>query len=117
MMKKFGLLVLGGVALIVLFANLAPMIALGISLVIMYYSYKGFVKTDSTFKKVVLAVIGVIALFASASNIPAVFGFVAAYILYVVYKKWNNSKKEIIKEDNDPFTNFEKEWSELKRNY
>jgi lia operon protein LiaI len=116
-MKKFGYLLLGGVAVVVLLSNLAPMIALGISLLIMYYAYKGFIKTNSTFNKVVLAIIGVIALFASASNLPAILGFVAVYILYIVYKNWNKPQATKMKEDDDPFTNFEKEWNELKGNY
>jgi lia operon protein LiaI len=116
-MKKFGYLLLGGVAVVVLLSNLAPMIALGISLLIMYYAYKGFIKTNSTFNKVVLAIIGVIALFASASNLPAILGFVAVYVLYIVFKKWKNPTAAKNMEDNDPFTNFEKEWNDLKGNY
>ncbi|MDQ0230813.1 lmo0954 family membrane protein [Metabacillus malikii] len=117
-MKKFGYLLLGGVAAIVLLSNLAPMIALAISLTVMYFAYKGFIKTDSTFTKVLLATIGIIALFASASNLPAVIGVVAVYVLYVVYKKWNNkpANSNIIDSD-DPFTNFEKEWNSIKGNY
>lgn len=115
-MKKVGLIILGGVAAIVLFSNLAPMIALAISLVVMYFAYKGFVKTTSTFNKVLLAIIGVIALCAAASNLPAIIGVVAAYALYVVYKNWNKSK-HAVKAEADPFTNFEREWSELKRNH
>lgn len=115
-MKKFGYLLLGGVAVIVLLSNLAPMIALGISLLIMYFAYKGFIKTNSTFTKIIWATIGIIALFASASNLPAILGFVAIYVLYVVYKNWNKPKAAKIKEDNDPFTNFEKEWNDLKGN-
>lgn len=115
-MKKFGYLLLGGVAVVVLLSNLAPMIALGISLLIMYYAYKGFIKTNSTFNKVILAIIGVIALFASASNLPAILGFVAVYVLYIVFKKWKNPTAAKKMEDNDPFTNFEKEWNDLKGN-
>ncbi|MDR0139346.1 flagellar basal body rod protein [Metabacillus idriensis] len=115
-MKKFGLLIAGGIAAIVLLANLAPMLALAISLVILYYSYKGFMKTDSTGMKVFWAITGIIALCASASNIPAVLGAVAAYILYIVYKKWNNKEKSSFKESNDPFTNFERQWAEMKKN-
>jgi lia operon protein LiaI len=116
-MKKFGYLLLGGVAVIVLLSNFAPMIAFGISLLIMYFAYKGFIRTNSTFNKVILATIGIIALFASASNLPAILGFVAVYVLYVVYKNWNKSKSVKMKEENDPFTNFEKEWNDLKGNY
>lgn len=50
-MKKVGLLLAGGIAAIVLLANLGPIVGLAISLLIMYYSFKGFVKTDSTGRK------------------------------------------------------------------
>ncbi|MED4403470.1 flagellar basal body rod protein [Metabacillus fastidiosus] len=115
-MKKAGLLILGVVAVAILLSNLAPMLSLVISLIVMYYAYKGFLKTNSTFNKVVLAVIAVIALFASISNLPAIIGLVAVYALYVVYKNWNKSKN-ILKEESDPFTNFEKEWNELNKNH
>ncbi len=114
-MRKFGYILLGGVAVMVLLSNLAPMIGLGISLLILYYAYKGFLKTDSTFAKVVCAIVGVIALFASASNLPAILGFVAIYVLYIVYKSWNKPSKKV-EESSDPFTNFEKEWNDLKGN-
>ncbi|WLD93884.1 flagellar basal body rod protein [Alkalihalobacillus sp. AL-G] len=114
-MKKFGLLVLGGIAAIVLLANLGPMIGLAISLVILYYSVKQFTKTDSTGAKVGWAIVGLIALAVTASNVPAVLGIAALYILYVVYKNWNKEDEVVKEEVNDPFTNFERQWSELKR--
>ena len=46
-MKKFGLLLIGGVAAIVLLHNLAPMVAMVISLAILYFVVKQFLKTDS----------------------------------------------------------------------
>jgi len=54
-------------------------------------------------------------LLTAASNIPAIIGIVAAYVLFVVYKKWNN-QKPTYKQENDPFQNFEKQWSELNKN-
>ncbi|RIW32263.1 flagellar basal body rod protein [Bacillus salacetis] len=114
-MKKFGLLVLGGIAAIVLLANMGPMIGLAISLLVLYYSFKQFVKTDSTFAKVIWAVIGLAALSASAANFPAIIGIAAIYLLYVVIKQWKQEKPEIT-ESGDPFTNFEKEWANLKNN-
>ncbi|MEH7122441.1 flagellar basal body rod protein [Bacillus sp. JJ1532] len=113
-MKKFGLLLAGGIAAFVLLSNLGPLVALGISIVILYFVFKQFLKTDSTLMKIGWGIIGFIALMATASNIPAILGIAAAYVLYVVYKKWNE-KKSVIVEDNDPFTNFEKQWSELKK--
>ena len=116
-MKKFGLLLAGGIAAIVLLGNVGAVLGLAISLVIMYYAFKGFMKTDSTAKKVMWAVVGLIALAISASNVPAIFGIAAAYVLYLVYKNWNKKEVMVTKENNDPFTNFEKQWAELKKNY
>ncbi|MEI2665282.1 lmo0954 family membrane protein [Rossellomorea sp. LJF3] len=113
-MKKVGLLLAGGIAAIVLLANLGPIVGLAISLLIMYYSFKSFVKTDSTGKKILWALIGLAAFSATVSNFPAIIGLVALYVLYVIYKNWK--KEEVIVEESssDPFTNFEREWSQLK---
>jgi lia operon protein LiaI len=114
-MKKFGLLIAGVISAAVLLANLGPMVGLAISLIILYYSFKQFMKAESTGKKVFWAVLGLIALSASASNVLAIHGIIAAYVLYIVYKKWNEAKER--RNVDDPFTNFEKQWAELKRNY
>ena len=108
-MKKFGLLLIGGVAAIVLLHNLAPMVAMVISLAILYLVVKQFLKTDSILLKIGWGILGFMALMASASNIPAVLGIAAAYVLYVVYKNWNKPKAVIVEEENDPFVNFEKQ--------
>jgi len=113
-MKKFGLLLVGGIAAIVLLHNLAPMVGLVISVAILYFVVKRFLKTDSILMKIGWGFIGFVALLASASNIPAILGIAAAYILYVVYKNWNKQKIVIAEEENDPFVNFEKQWSQLK---
>ncbi|MFD1739845.1 flagellar basal body rod protein [Bacillus salitolerans] len=114
-MKKFGLLLLGGVAAIILLANVGPLVGLVISLAIMYYAFKGFMKTNSTVSKVFWAIFGLIAFAATASNVPAIVAVVAAYVLYIVYKKLKQTD-EVMVEKNDPFTNFEKEWAKLNRN-
>jgi lia operon protein LiaI len=111
-MKKFGLLVVGGIAAMVLLANLGSMIGFVISVAILYFMFKQFLKADSTFAKVGWGVLGVIALMITASNAPAILGVVAAYVLYLVYKNWNKDKTTIVESD-DPFTNFEKQWSQL----
>lgn len=113
-MKKFGLLLIGGIAALVLVANLGPLVGLVVSLAILYFVFKQFLKTESTGMKIGLGILGVILLMASISNAPAIVGVVAAYILYVVYKKFNATKvKETV--SNDPFQNFEKQWSELNK--
>ncbi|MEH7746567.1 flagellar basal body rod protein [Neobacillus drentensis] len=114
-MKKFGLLLAGGVATIVLLSTIGPMLGLIVSAVLLYFIYKKFLKTESTGWKIGLAIIGGIVLIASLHNIPAIIGVAAAYVLYLVYKKWNNSKEIYEKEESDPFINFEKQWNELKR--
>jgi lia operon protein LiaI len=113
-MKKFGLVLAGGIAAIVLLSTLGPMVGLLISLALLYFIYKQFLKAESTGGKIGLGIIGVIFLMASISNAPAIIGVVAAYILYLVYKNWNSSKRSVIKEGSDPFVNFEKQWNELK---
>ncbi|MED2972300.1 flagellar basal body rod protein [Fictibacillus sp. B-59209] len=114
-MKKFGLFVLGGIAAITLLANLGPMIGLAIGLVILYFAVKGFMKAETTSKKVLWGAVGVIAACAAISNVPAFLGVLALYVLYLVYKSLNGKKSERVSED-DPFVNFENQWAELKRN-
>lgn len=113
-MKKFGLLVAGGIAAIILLSTIGPMVGLAVSLVLLYFIVKQFIKAESTGAKIGLAIVGVIVLAASLHNIPAVIGLAAAYVLFLVYKKWNEQKHTKFKEDSDPFTNFEKQWDELK---
>jgi lia operon protein LiaI len=113
-MKKFGLLLAGGMAAIIFLSTIGPMIGLLVSLVLLYLIYKQFLKAESTGGKVALGIIGFILLMASVANAPAIIGVVAAYVLYLVYKNWNRSKRIVAKEDSDPFVNFEKQWNELK---
>ncbi|NHC42680.1 flagellar basal body rod protein [Bacillus sp. MM2020_1] len=114
-MKKFGLLVAGGIAAIILLTTIGPMVALLISLVLLYFIYKQFLKAESTGWKIGLGIIGVIVLLASLHNIPAIIGVGAAYVLYLVYKNWNRNKQVILEKETDPFINFEKQWNELNR--
>lgn len=113
-MKKFGLVLAGGIAAMILLSTLGPMVGLLISLALLYFTYKQFLKAESTGGKIAIGIIGVIFLMASISNAPAIIGVVAAYILYLVIKNWNSGKRTVIKEEADPFVNFEKQWNELK---
>lgn len=114
-MKKFGLLLAGGIAAFVLLTTIGPMIGLAISLVLLYFIYKKFLRTESTGWKVGLFIIGLIVLGSVIQNIPAIIGVGAAYVLYLVYKKWHNNKKTVVNNETDPFINFEKQWNELNR--
>lgn len=112
-MKKFGLFIIGGIAAIVLLANFVPMLGLAITLGIGYLVLREFLKAQSTGAKVLWGLIGLLVVSMAISNLPSVIGLVAAFVLYVVYKKWNERK--VIKEDNDPFSNFETEWAKLNK--
>lgn len=119
-MKKLGLLILGGIAVIILLANLVPLALLALSVVVLYYSFKSFMKATSSLSKVMWAALGLIILTVTISNIPALVGIIAAIILYFVYKSWKDEKVEtkkiMKKEEHDPFVNFENEWNQLNSN-
>jgi len=113
-MKKFGLLLAGGIAAVILLSTIGPMVGLLVSVVLLYIIFKQFLKTKSIGGRIGLGIAGFIVLLASLHNAPAIIGAVAAYILYLVYKKWNGSKVNKTNKEIDPFINFEKQWSELK---
>ena len=115
MMKKVGLFIIGCIALMVVLANVGPLISLAISAVVLYFTFRQFVKSESKGAKITWAIISIFMLVATVSHFPAIVGLVAAYILYLVYKKWNK-KDEVIVEDADPFMNFEKQWKDLNHN-
>ncbi|KAB7672501.1 flagellar basal body rod protein [Bacillus sp. B1-b2] len=114
-MKKFGLFLIGAVATIILLSQIGPMIGLVISAAVLYFAYKQFAKATSKGAKFWWGVAGVIMLVITASNLPAIIGVVAAYVLYLVMKKWNNNKQVVVKTQHtdDPFVNFENQWSKL----
>jgi lia operon protein LiaI len=114
-MKKFLLFLAGLVALIVLLANIGPMILLGVSVWLLYVVFKQFMKSDSTAGKIGWIVAGLIILSIAVSNIYAVIGVAAAYALYWIYKNWTSKKEEVYKKSDDPFTNFERQWAEMNK--
>lgn len=115
-MKKVGLFLIGAIAAIILLSQLGPLFGLVISSVLLYVVFKQYIKADNKKGKVAWGIIGVIMLLITASNLPAILGLVAAYVLYLVYKKWNGPTNKKYYTNDDPFTNFEKTWSELKKN-
>jgi len=114
-MKKFGLLLAGFIAVMVLMSSIGPLVGLGISLLVLYFVIKQFLKTHSTAGKIGWGIASVIVLLATAANVPAILGIAAAYVLYLIYKNWGK-KAEAVTDKNDPFVNFEKQWAELKNN-
>jgi lia operon protein LiaI len=108
----------GLVALFVLLVNLGPMVLLGVSIWLLYVIFKQFVKSDSTAGKIAWVIIGLFVLGIGLSNIYALLGLVAAYALYSIFKNWKEDGEDPVvhaAEDDDPFTNFERQWAELNR--
>ncbi|EIT86023.1 hypothetical protein A374_06876 [Fictibacillus macauensis ZFHKF-1] len=112
-MKKVGLVVVGIIAGIVLLAHLGSMVGMVIALAIGFVALRIFIKAETVGKKLAAGIIALIALIAMLVNAPALIGIVAGYVLYVVYRKWQ--KQESCAASQDPFTNFERQWQELKR--
>ncbi|MRX71183.1 flagellar basal body rod protein [Bacillus lacus] len=113
-MKKFGLFAAGGIAALILLANVGSMLALAVTLVLLYFVFREFMKAKSTSAKVLWGIAGIIIASATLANIPALLGLVAAYVLYLVVKSWR-SDGHGKQESGDPFTSFEKEWRNLKQ--
>lgn len=116
-MKKFMLFIGGLVAFFILLANIGPMIILGLSVWLLYVVFKKFMNSDSTAAKIGWIIAGLLVLSITVSNIYALIGVAAAYAIYLIVKSWNNSDDPVVRhvEDDDPFTNFEREWEELNR--
>lgn len=114
-MKKFFLYSAGFVAAIIALCLLAPVAGLLISGALLAAGLHYYTKSTSTFGKVMSLVVALAGLVSALSNIPGFIGLVAIGILYYIYKTRKNEKVEIFtntKED-DPFTNFEREWANL----
>jgi len=116
-MKKFGLILAGGLAALILLHSIGPIVSLLVSLVLLYFIFRQFLKTDSIAWKIGLVIIGLIVLSSTIHHIPALIGVAAAYVLYLVYKEWNKNKNKKAPKDKgkDPFVNFEKQWNEFKK--
>ncbi|MGM0939469.1 MAG: flagellar basal body rod protein [Bacillota bacterium] len=115
-MKEFLLFLAGLAALIVLVANLGPMVFLGLGIWLLYIIFKQFMKSDSTIGKIGWVILGLIVLSITISNMFALIGVVAAIGLYFIYKSWKKEDHEPIVHEvqsDDPFTNFEREWAEI----
>jgi lia operon protein LiaI len=114
-MKKLGLLLAGGIAAIVLLHTIGPIIGLLIGIVLFYIVLKQFLKANTTGAKIGFGAIGFIVLISVIQHVPALIGVVAAYVLYLIYKKWSEKDNTITSDNADPFVNFEKQWKEMTR--
>ena len=115
-MKKFGLALLGFIAGITIIGMIGPLGGLLFSGAIAYAGFHFYVKADSSFSKVVWALVGIAGAVTAIANFPGVLGAIALAALAYVYYKWDRSTKPktTTKKSNDPFQNFEKEWSNFK---
>ncbi|WP_051382153.1 hypothetical protein [Sediminibacillus terrae] len=93
-MKTFLLLLLGVTAVILVLANLGPMILLAVSLVVSYYAVKKFVLADTIGQKALWAIAILIGLSISLANLPALIGVAAFVVLYYTYKVWKKDRHE-----------------------
>lgn len=115
-MKKFLLFIGGLAALAILVGMIGPMVLLGVSVWLLYIAFKRFMKSDSALGKFAWLVMGLIVLGVAATHLYAVIGLAALYAVYKIFQTLTSSddpEYEVI--DSDPFTNFEKEWKELKQ--
>lgn len=114
-MNKFWLITFGIIAGIVALSNVGPMIALAVSGLIIYIGVHFYLGSTSTFKKVWWAFVGIVGAISAISNAPALIGVAAVAALWMIYRKWNNKPATSFTETNDPFTNFERQWSKLSK--
>ncbi|MFB7140445.1 flagellar basal body rod protein [Gottfriedia sp. NPDC056225] len=96
-MKKFLFFILVLILIGVALANLGGLIALALGLVITYFSFKKFMKTDSILMKIFWTIIGLIGLAIAINGLPSLIGVAAAILLYYLYKDYKNQKR--LKED------------------
>jgi lia operon protein LiaI len=115
MMMKLGLLLVGGIATLILLTTIGPLLGLIIKLGLLYFIFKQFLKTEKTLAKIALGIIGFMILMSIVHHLPALISIIAAYVLYLVYKKWNEKKYTAVLKESDPFANFEKEWSKFEK--
>ncbi|KGX86838.1 lmo0954 family membrane protein [Pontibacillus litoralis] len=117
-MKQFLWFIGSFIALTVLVVHFIPMVFLIGSVWLLYAIFKQFMKSSSTFKRVLWIMIALMVFCIAIANIYAVIGIAAAYFLYIAYKKWRERKQENVLMDNrseDPFVHFEKQWAELNK--
>ncbi|MGE8203389.1 flagellar basal body rod protein [Heyndrickxia sp. NPDC080065] len=118
-MKKFLMLSLAVLLIIIALGSIGNIIGLIISVAITYFSLKQFLKSDSFGGKLLWVIIGLIGLTSTFSNLPALAGILAVYLLYVGYKEWKKDEKPTHSShsSNDPFESFDKQWNDMKGKY
>lgn len=117
-MKKFFLYSAAFITAIIALCLLAPVAGLLISGVLLAAGLHYYTESKSTFGKVMSLVVALAGLVSALSNIPGFIGLAAIGVLFYLYKARKNEKIEFLpgkKEEEDPFTNFEREWANLNK--
>lgn len=115
-MKKFGLIILALIAVIILLANLGPLLLLGLGVFASYAAYVQFQKSFSTGGKVLWVLLGITGIALAVSNIYAILGAFAAWLLYWCWEKYKElNESGRFKNHEDPFSSFDREWSRLQK--
>lgn len=115
-MKKFGLFIIGGIAAITILGSLGALSGLAISAAILFVGIHFYIKSNSTFSKVVWALVAIAGILSATANIPGFIGLAAIAILWFIIRKWNGTEPSdsfFTPKKDDPFTNFENQWNEL----
>ncbi|WP_042472193.1 lmo0954 family membrane protein [Bacillus ndiopicus] len=113
-MKKFLYFIGGSIAFLIALALLGPMIGLLFSGLLVAAGLHYYTKCTSVFGKIMSATVALAGFLSAASNIPALIGLIAIFVLYYIAKNWKQ-ESNIIETDEDPFNNFEREWSKLSK--
>ncbi|WP_440897858.1 flagellar basal body rod protein [Amphibacillus sp. Q70] len=87
------------IAGMIILSSIAPLIALLISLAIVYYSVRRFLLTDSVGAKIGWGIVGLIGLSMSLSNTYALVGVAAVVLLYYAYHQYKKNKYEKTDQD------------------
>lgn len=102
------------IAVVIAISLLGPFLGLALSAAITYASIHFYLKATSTVGKVIFVILGICGILSALSNLPGFIALFAIAAIYYLYKKPNNGRKTSSK-SNDPFTNFEKQWSEIQK--
>ncbi|GEK32835.1 lmo0954 family membrane protein [Kurthia sibirica] len=117
-MRKALLIILGIIAACIVLGLLGPLVGLAVSAAITYAGLHLYLKATSSVAKFIAIVVGLIGIISAITNIPGLIAIIALAVIYMVYRKWDRKDQSVFnfkRKSNDPFTNFEKQWSEIKK--
>lgn len=114
-MKKALLIIAVIVLAMIALSSIGPILGMAISLAIVYVSVKQFLASRSVMAKVIWSIVGFFGLSGLVASLPALAGIAAVYILYTVYRNWKTEAPLDSENEEDPFSNFERQWKELEK--